>query len=54
MFTIINNITGYLDILYGLESLIPSSGTGTRNCDMEKTANTKKQENSDLLKVCLK
>ena len=34
LFTIINNINGYLNILYDLELLIPSSGTGTRNCYM--------------------
>ena len=36
LFLIINNIDGYLNILYGLELLIPSSGTGTRNCDICK------------------
>ena len=31
LFTIINNINGNLNSMYGLELLIPSSGTGTRN-----------------------
>ena len=58
-----NNIKGYLNILYGLELLIPSSGTGTRNCDIQRKLAThtkkkqnkkKKQQNSHLLKMCLK
>ena len=36
LFTIINNTNGYLNILYGLELLIPDSGIGTRNCDIWK------------------
>ena len=57
---IINNINGYLNILYGLELLIPSSGTGTRNCDIRRKLATRKKKkekrkkNSDLLKMCLK
>ena len=55
LFSIINNINGYLNILYGLELLISSPGSETRNCDIwRKLANTKKTANSDLLKMCLK
>ena len=39
LFTIINNINGYLNILYDLKSLIPNSGTGTHNCDIQKLDN---------------
>ena len=47
LFTIMNNIKGYLNILYGLELLIPSSGTGTRNCDIQRklATHTKKKQN---------
>ena len=34
--------------------LIPNSGTGTHSCEVEKTGNPKKQQNFDLLKMCLK
>ena len=36
MFTLIkfDDINGDLKFLYGLELLIPSSGTGTRSCDI--------------------
>ena len=34
LFTMINDINGDLNILYGLELLIPSSGAGTRKFDM--------------------
>ena len=55
LFTIIDDITGDLNILYGLELLIPSSGTGTRNCDIHKiTGNIKNSTYFDLLKICMK
>ena len=37
LFTTINNINGDLTFLYGFELLIPSSGTGTRNCNICRT-----------------
>ena len=41
--------------MYASELLIPSSGTGTSNCDIWRNlAKRKKQQNSDLLKMCLK
>ena len=42
MFIIIININGDLDILYGLELLVPSSGTVTRNCDIWRKLATRK------------
>ena len=51
LFTIINNINGYLSTLYGLELLFPSSGTGTRNCDICRKLATWK--NSKIL-ICWK
>ena len=55
LFTIINKINGYLNIMYALELLIPSSGTGTCNCDIRrKLATQKHSKNLILLKMCLK
>ena len=34
LFTIINDFSGDLNFLYGLVLLMPSSGIGTRNCDI--------------------
>ena len=34
LFTIINNISGDLNMLQGLELSIPISGTGVGNCDI--------------------
>ena len=44
LFTIIKNINDYLNILYGLELLILSSGTGTRNCDIWRKLATRKKK----------
>ena len=49
LFTIINNINGDLKFLYGLELLIPISGTGTRNYDIWRKLATRK--NSKIL-IC--
>ena len=67
LFIIINKINGYLNILYGLELLIPSSGTGIpivtygenwqhkkNKTKQKKKKKKKKQQNSDLLRMCLK
>ena len=55
-FTIINDINGDLNFLYGLELLIQSSGTWTHNCDnhVEKIGNMKNSKKFDLLKICTK
>ena len=52
LFTVINNINGYLNILYGLELLIPSSGTAI--VTYGENWQHKKEQNSDLGKMCLK
>ena len=55
LFSIINNINGDLNILCGLEQLIPSSGTRTDNYDIRRTLTTwKVSKNSDLLKMRIK
>ena len=36
LFTIINNNNGDLIMLYYLELLVPSSGTGTGNCNIHR------------------
>ena len=55
VFTIINDIIGNLNILYGLELLILGSGTGTRNLwHSEKTGNMKNSKKFNQLKMCMK
>ena len=49
--TFAGNINGDLNILHGLELLIPSSGTETGNCDTKKIDGMKNFKNSYLLKV---
>ena len=41
---IVDDINGHLNFLYGLELLIPSSGTGTRNCGIWGNWNHEKKQ----------
>ena len=36
LFTLVDNINSNLNMLHGLESLIPKFGTGTGNCDIQR------------------
>ena len=48
---IIDNINGDLNILHGLELLIPTSGTRTGNCDTRRKLTAQNPVKTDLLKI---